>query len=62
MALCEIHHFEPAHATCRTCKREFCPDCLVYPFGPKKAPICVPCALEAAGVRRTRGGRQAIRV
>jgi hypothetical protein len=53
MATCDVHPFEPAIDTCRTCKREFCADCLVYAFGTKKPPYCVPCALEAAGVRRS---------
>jgi len=52
MASCEIHPFDPAAGMCRTCKGEFCETCLVYSFGPKRPPFCVPCALEAAGVRR----------
>lgn len=56
MAACEAHPFDPAAGTCRMCKREYCESCLVYSFGTTKPPFCVPCALEAAGVRR--GGRR----
>jgi hypothetical protein len=50
--VCNTHPFDPAHAACRACKRDFCSSCLVYSFGPRKPPFCVPCALAAAGVRR----------
>ena len=53
MGSCEAHPFDPAMDTCRSCRREFCADCLVYAFGAKKPPFCVPCALEAAGVRKS---------
>jgi hypothetical protein len=32
---------------------DYCVTCLVYPFGQSKPPFCVPCALEAAGVRKS---------
>jgi hypothetical protein len=50
---CAKHVFEPTEALCRTCGGEFCGDCLVYAYGPKKPPYCVNCALSAAGVRST---------
>jgi hypothetical protein len=50
---CNKHLFEDASGMCRSCRRPFCEDCLVYTHGPKKAPLCVPCALTAAGVRST---------
>jgi hypothetical protein len=53
MSSCEAHPFEHAAGTCRSCGQEYCTDCLVYAFGPAKAPYCVPCALEAAGVRKS---------
>jgi hypothetical protein len=56
MSACESHPFDEAHDECRACGRPFCHGCLVYSFGPKRPPFCVPCALEAAGVRR--GGRR----
>lgn len=47
-----IRHFEePVAGVCRTCQHTFCDRCLVYSFGPKKAPFCVGCALDASGVR-----------
>jgi hypothetical protein len=50
---CDKHLFEEATGMCRSCRRPFCPDCLVYAQGPSKAPFCIPCALTAAGVRST---------
>lgn len=50
---CEKHPFERMERHCRTCGGEFCADCLVYSYGPKKPPYCVNCALSAAGVRST---------
>ena len=52
-APCIKHLFEEATGMCRACRRPFCPDCLVYAHGPNKAPYCIPCALNAAGVRST---------
>jgi len=54
MAVCQTHPFDEAQDTCRECKHEYCGECLVYSFGPKKPPFCVPCALMRAGVRRER--------
>jgi hypothetical protein len=53
MASCNAHPFDLAIDRCRSCKVEFCADCLVYAFGTNKAPFCVPCALAAAGVRKS---------
>jgi hypothetical protein len=50
---CDKHQFEVKEGTCRQCGGEFCGDCLVYSYGPKKPPYCVNCALSAAGVRST---------
>jgi hypothetical protein len=50
---CEKHPFERMERNCRACGGEFCADCLVYSYGPKKPPYCVNCALSAAGVRST---------
>lgn len=50
---CAKHQFEAAEDTCRACGRDFCAECLVYSFGPKKPPYCIACALTAAGVRTT---------
>ena len=53
MASCDAHPFDQAAGTCRSCKREYCSTCLVYSFGPKKPPFCIPCALEVAGIRKS---------
>jgi len=53
MAGCNTHPFDEAEDSCRACKRQYCTNCLVYAFGPSKPPFCVPCALEAAGLRRS---------
>ena len=54
---CERHLFDQAIDLCARCGAEFCNDCLVYSFGPKKPPFCLPCAVEAAGVRSGAGFR-----
>jgi hypothetical protein len=48
---CAKHQFEGAEDVCRTCGHDFCGECLVYAFGPNKAPYCLSCALAASGVR-----------
>ena len=50
-AKCEKHLFEDATGMCRTCRGYFCDDCLVHAYGPHSAPLCIPCALVAAGVK-----------
>jgi hypothetical protein len=52
-AQCDKHLFEQATGVCRSCRRPYCGECLVYSHGPNKAPFCIPCALTAAGVRST---------
>lgn len=52
---CTVHQFDEATDTCKSCRRDFCPDCLVYTHGEHKPPYCIPCALTAAGVRSTAG-------
>ena len=39
---------------------EFCGECLVYSFGPKKPPFCIPCAVAAAGIRTNAGNRPVV--
>ena len=51
--VCIRHPFERAEHVCRGCGLEFCSDDVVYPFGPKKPPYCVTCAIRASGVRST---------
>ena len=55
---CDKHLFDDAAGVCWSCRRPYCNECLVYTHGPKKAPLCVPCALSAAGVRSTASNGQ----
>ena len=48
---CERHQFDRAVDRCGRCGGDFCATCVVYSFGPKKPPFCLPCAVTAAGVR-----------
>jgi hypothetical protein len=50
---CEKHIFEESEDRCGRCGQEYCAECLVYAFGPKKPPLCIPCAVAAAGIRST---------
>lgn len=49
---CAKHSFETAVGVCRQCQNSYCAECLIFPFGEKKPPYCVTCALNASGVRR----------
>jgi hypothetical protein len=53
--VCVRHPFEHSDNLCGHCGLEFCRDCLVFPNGPRKHALCVPCALAASGVRSTAG-------
>jgi hypothetical protein len=55
---CERHPFDHASGRCRSCGFDFCEACLVYTHGPKRPPLCIPCALVAAGIRHGRQHRQ----
>jgi hypothetical protein len=59
MDSCAKHPHEPGKGICRRCGDAWCDDCLVYAFGPKKAPFCMSCAMVAGGVR-TSGARPAM--
>src|SRR4051794_4112830 len=52
---CDKHLFEAAEDRCGKCGFEFCGECLVYSFGAKKPPFCIPCAVAAAGIRSNAG-------
>ena len=54
-ATCEKHGFEVAVDNCHSCHRAFCQDCLVFPHGPRQPALCIPCAIEFAGVRAKAG-------
>ncbi|MDQ3145739.1 MAG: hypothetical protein M3R01_02195 [Actinomycetota bacterium] len=51
-ARCDAHPFDVAGGLCESCRRDYCPGCLVYPKGEHRPPVCIPCALSAGGVRR----------
>jgi|GEM_PF-1780276 len=57
---CTKHLFESAEDRCGKCGLEFCGECLVYAFGPKRPPYCIPCAVAAAGIRAAAGNRPAV--
>ena len=48
---CRHHAGTPATDSCRTCRYAFCRECLAYPFGAAKPPLCHVCLLRAAGIR-----------
>ena len=60
MGRCERHQFEAAADRCGRCGHEFCGECIVYSFGPKKPPFCIPCAVAAAGIRSNASSRPVI--
>lgn len=51
MDSCAKHPHERGAGICRRCGDAWCNDCLIYAFGPKKPPYCMPCAMFAGGVR-----------
>lgn len=58
---CEKHPFEPGEVECRDCQAAFCSECVVFPDGRNSRPLCIACALTAAGVHsrsKGRGGRK----
>jgi hypothetical protein len=60
MANCVKHGILAAEGTCRECGYEYCVDCLVFPFGPKQAPMCISCALAFSGVSATKVARRPV--
>jgi hypothetical protein len=48
---CRKHAHEMGVALCGRCGGSWCSSCIVYPFGPKKPPYCMSCAMVAGGVR-----------
>lgn len=53
---CDNHSFEVSEDDCGNCGRSYCSECLLYPFGPRRAPLCKACAIAVAGIRKN-GGR-----
>jgi len=58
---CAEHPSLRAAGACGQCGHLFCTDCLVYPFGESRPPMCVACALAAAGVRKKKSTRPKLR-
>jgi hypothetical protein len=50
---CVHHSFERAERVCRDCGHWLCDQCIVTPWGSRKAALCVDCALGRGGVRTT---------
>ena len=49
---CVKHPMTSGEYICGECGHQYCPECVVFPFGASKAPLCISCALELGGVRR----------
>lgn len=54
-ANCILHPFETADRICMSCGGWHCDGCLVTPWGPRKGALCVSCAINQGGVRKTSG-------
>ena len=54
---CVKHPMAMAEFVCGQCGHEFCPECVVFPYGVDKPPVCITCALQMAGVSRRPTGR-----
>lgn len=52
---CILHPFEQADRLCSSCGGWHCDGCLVTPWGPRKGALCVSCAIEKGGVRKSSG-------
>jgi len=46
-----------AEFACGRCGHDFCPECVVFPYGLRKPPLCITCALDIGGVSRRSTGR-----
>jgi hypothetical protein len=53
---CTRHPANLADGRCRECQDHFCSECLVFPFGEERPPMCIGCALAFSGVRRSASG------
>lgn len=54
---CVRHPMTMGEHICGECGHQFCPECVVFPFGTSKPAMCITCALERGGVRRQSTGR-----
>ncbi len=53
---CVKHPMTMGEHICGGCGHQFCTECVVYPFGSSRPPLCIACALERGGVRRQATG------
>ncbi|MHB1139326.1 MAG: RING finger protein [Microthrixaceae bacterium] len=49
---CVKHPMTVGEHVCGECGHQFCHECIVFPFGTSRPPLCIACALELGGVRR----------
>ena len=49
---CSKHGNVVSNNSCGQCTESYCDDCLVFPFGQRKPPMCISCALSFSGVRQ----------
>lgn len=54
---CVKHPMTLGEQICGECGHQFCNECVVFPFGTSRPPLCITCALEKGGVRRQSVGR-----
>ncbi|MBS1837500.1 MAG: hypothetical protein JST64_07365 [Actinobacteria bacterium] len=54
---CVKHPMTVAEFACGRCGHDFCAECVVFPFGLAKPPMCITCALLVGGISRRDQGR-----
>jgi hypothetical protein len=54
---CVKHPMAMSEFVCGQCGHEFCPECVVFPYGVDKPPVCISCALQIAGISKRPTGR-----
>jgi len=54
---CVKHPMVVAEFACSQCGHDFCTECVVFPYGLRKPPVCITCALDIGGVSRRTTGR-----
>lgn len=54
---CVKHPMAVAEFACGRCGHDFCPECVVFPFGLRRPPMCIDCALQTSGISRRETGR-----
>ena len=48
---CMKHTANLSAGSCSQCGDGYCDECLVFPFGERRPPMCIACALTFSGVR-----------